>query len=131
MPELKTADLEGAALDWAVAKAFLVEVKVTCHDLEAYTIAARDKWGWHSPWSPSKYWNQGEPLIEAHGIETCRGNDLYFPQGNENGEHYEPLWLARKPGESWVHGPTPLTAAMRCLVAYRLGDTIDIPEELL
>lgn len=28
-------------------------------------------------------------------------------------------------------GPTPLIAAMRCFVASRLGDEIEIPEELL
>jgi hypothetical protein len=27
-------------------------------------------------------------------------------------------------------GPTPLIAAMRCYVASKLGDEIDIPEEL-
>lgn len=27
-------------------------------------------------------------------------------------------------------GPTPLIAAMRCYVASKLGDTVDIPEEL-
>ena len=28
-------------------------------------------------------------------------------------------------------GPTPLIAAMRCYVASKLGDDVDIPEELL
>ncbi len=28
------------------------------------------------------------------------------------------------------HGPTPLIAAMRCYVASKLGDEIEIPEEL-
>ena len=27
-------------------------------------------------------------------------------------------------------GPTPLIAAMRCFVASRLGDEVDVPEEL-
>ena len=27
-------------------------------------------------------------------------------------------------------GPTPLIAAMRCYVAYKLGDEIEVPEEL-
>ena len=27
-------------------------------------------------------------------------------------------------------GPTPLIAAMRCIVASRLGDEVEIPEEL-
>jgi hypothetical protein len=28
------------------------------------------------------------------------------------------------------YGPTPLIAAMRCYVASRLGDEVDVPEEL-
>jgi hypothetical protein len=28
------------------------------------------------------------------------------------------------------HGPTPLIAAMRCYVASKLGDEVEIPEEL-
>jgi hypothetical protein len=28
------------------------------------------------------------------------------------------------------HGPTPLIAAMRCFVASKLGDEIEIPKEL-
>ncbi|MNW06473.1 hypothetical protein D3C71_2028910 [compost metagenome] len=28
-------------------------------------------------------------------------------------------------------GPTPLIAAMRCYVASRVGDEVDLPEELL
>ena len=31
----------------------------------------------------------------------------------------------------YVYGPTPLIAAMRCFVASRLGDEVDVPEELL
>jgi hypothetical protein len=30
-----------------------------------------------------------------------------------------------------AEGPTPLIAAMRCYVASKLGDTVEIPEELL
>jgi hypothetical protein len=28
------------------------------------------------------------------------------------------------------YGPTPLIAAMRCYVAAKLGDTVEIPEDL-
>lgn len=30
-----------------------------------------------------------------------------------------------------AEGPTPLIAAMRCYVASKLGDEVDIPEELI
>jgi hypothetical protein len=28
------------------------------------------------------------------------------------------------------HGPTPLIAAMRCYVASKLGDEVEVPKEL-
>jgi len=87
------------------------------------------------PFVPFKSWAQGGPIIEREGIEVVRGNNLYFPKGNEKGDHYESLWLARLPlmdlehGYT-LHGPTPLIAAMRCFVASKLGDEIDVPDEL-
>ncbi len=38
---------------------------------------------------------------------------------------------AKGAGGKWGMGPTPLIAAMRCYVASKLGDEVDIPEELL
>jgi hypothetical protein len=29
------------------------------------------------------------------------------------------------------NGPTPLVAAMRCYVASKLGDTVEIPDDLV
>jgi hypothetical protein len=81
-------------------------------------------------WQPlCKYstdWAQGGPIIEREGIEIRKGNPLYFPTGNDNGDHYESLWLAGK-----QHGPTPLIAAMRCFVASKLGDEVDVLKELV
>ena len=39
-------------------------------------------------------------------IKVTRGNDLYFPKGNEFGEYYEPLYIAEKDGKT-AHGRTP------------------------
>jgi hypothetical protein len=39
-------------------------------------------------------------------ITIVRGNDLYFPHGNENGDYYEPLFIAKRNGET-AHGRTP------------------------
>jgi len=33
--------------------------------------------------------------------------------------------------EAYQEGDTPLIAAMRCYVASKLGDEVDVPEELL
>jgi len=106
--------LTGAALDWAVAKC-------EGHSLEQY-----DKNG---PWyvgreivgfslSPSTNWAQGGPIIERENMDLIRLAD-------DRG------WRARNYDQTVkAHGPTPLIAAMRCYVAYKLGDEVEIPNEL-
>ena len=80
---------------------------------------------------PDFSWQTCGPIIEREGIEVVRGNDLIFPKGNEKGEYSEPLWLSSYRGGRMFHGPTSLIAAMRCLVESRLGDEIDVPDELV
>jgi hypothetical protein len=72
--------------------------------------------------NPSTDWSQGGPIIEREWI--C-------PDRLLNGQ-----WVACKrtdTGDSMLFartGPTPLIAAMRCYVASKLGDEVEIPEEL-
>jgi hypothetical protein len=112
--KIKTSELTGKPLDWAVAKCERCGVDAPNWDnkyLDAYPF--------------STDWSTGGPIIEREGIEILKGNPLYFPKGNENGDYYEPLWIAGK-----QHGTTPLIAAMRCYVKSKLGDEIEVPEEL-
>jgi len=74
---------------------------------------------------PSTNWSQGGPIIERERIQV-------FPH---NGA-MEWCGVARAQREGYValltkDGPTPLIAAMRCYVASKLGDEVEIPEELL
>ena len=106
---MNTSELTGAALDWAVAKC---EGKFFAEAGEKFKPA----------YSPSTNWAQGGPLIEREKIST---NSDY------NGAHTDP-WVAETySGGTQLAGPTPLIAAMRCYVASKLGETVDIPEELL
>jgi hypothetical protein len=102
---MRTSELQGAALDWAVMQ---------CEEFV------------EDVFEPSEYWGDGGPIIERENIEIKKGNPLYFPQGNEKDDYYEDLWIAGK-----MHGPTPLIAAMRCYVAMKLGDEVEVPDELL
>lgn len=52
-------------------------------------------------------------------VSVVRGNDLYFPDGNENGDHYEPLWIASWGDATRVHGRTPFTALLRAARKHR------------
>jgi hypothetical protein len=113
--KIKTTELTGTALDWAVA-----------HALGKATAWMTDhKHGYVN--SASTDWSQGGPIIEREKLSiSAWGTDQYRAQSYWN-EGYN----------TFVHvpmfeqyGPTPLIAAMRCFVISRLGDEVSL-EELL
>lgn len=73
-------------------------------------------------YQPSANWSQGGPIIEREKI------DVEHDTANGDG------WVSTihmRDEYAYQCGPTPLIAAMRCFVASRLGDEVDVPEELL
>lgn len=134
--KIKTSTLEGVALDWAVS--LITNPQWSDEDRAFNTYNYVDTGDQEDgPYAPSQDWAQGGPLSEWEGIETLRCNDLYFPKGNEKGEYYEQYWKAEIRGNTDLdippyveYGPTPLIAAMRCLVASKLGNEVEIPKEL-
>ena len=119
--KIKTSELIGNALDFVVASLEYPEWVAEGY-LESVDDLVFDD---GEVYAPSTDWAQAGPIIEREGIEILKGNPLYFPKGNENGDYYEPLWIAGK-----QHGTTALIAAMRCYVASKLGDTVEVPEEV-
>lgn len=109
---LSVSELSGAALDWAVAKAWQ-SVYSDKHLME------------HAKgFTPSTDWAQGGPIIEREGITVSKeagGWSAYFRENlfEDDGSEF------------WRNGPTPLIAAMRCYVASKLGDKIDVPLPLI
>jgi hypothetical protein len=105
--KVKTKELIGPALDWAVAKCEGIEWENGDLDAAEYGPGFR----------PSVDWSHGGPIIEQERIEI-RGD------GDDG-------WLA----DDYIHevkkGATPLIAAMRCYVASKIGDEVEIPEELI
>ena len=67
-------------------------------------------------------WSKGGPIIERErvGVE---------PYVNRLGK-WRAMFTTRTKQELRYYGPTPLIAAMRCYVASKLGDEVEIPEEL-
>ena len=109
---MKTSELTGAALDWVVTKCEEVEIGQP----EGRTFAfewslMHDAGAMHD----STDWAQGGPIIERERIEL---------------EWSGPDWLAQIKADNEWYGPTPLIAAMRAFVASKLGDEVEIPEEL-
>lgn len=129
MIEVKTSELIGPALDWAVLFAGygdgpdwrlidgglfiigLVDIRVGMDGIgQQETI---------DPFQPSARWKDGGPLIEKYMIGFGVYSDAYFAvvglndiSGAEN-------------------GPTHLIAACRAIVASKLGDTVSVPRELM
>lgn len=116
---MKTSELTGAALDWMVAK---------CLPDDEYLFDPHpylpDENGQPDYFEPSTNWAQGGPIIEREGINL----DNYAKN---------PRWSAWTPaperdsGEAQAYGVTPLIAAMRCYVASKLGDEVEVPAELM
>jgi len=109
---LKTSELTGAALDWAVAKC----EGASADRLESYIDGMREA----NDGNYSTDWSQGGPIIERERI-TMR-------VGTRGGR-----WVAFLDGArvtARMTGDTPLIAAMRCYCASKLGDTVEVPDEL-
>ena len=119
---MKTSELTGAALDWAVAKC--EGLPFTHGDCE-YSLDGRvfQRGGCSVERRYSTDWAQGGPIIEREGISV-----LHF------GDDWKDEWQARRSDGHWqgelIGGQTPLIASMRCYVASKLGDTVEIPQEL-
>jgi hypothetical protein len=101
---MKTAELTGAALNWAVSKA---------EGMEGHYLA--------NPYSYSTNWIFGGAIIERERISVI--SDYHEIKEGWLAEGYD--------NDVREFGTTPLIAAMRCYVASKLGDTVEIPAEFL
>lgn len=113
MVEVKTANLIGPALDWAVAKAVPQKHWPVIVGGKVMLDTDYD----HIPYSPSTTWQDGGPLIEMH----CQ-SIAYYGAGS---------WYVDARTASVYSSPTPLVAICRAVVAVKLGCTVQIPKELM
>ena len=122
MAKVKTGELTGLALDWAVAKcAGYVEQGVygTPEFRDSGVYLRYCDAVLNSCYSPTTGWAQGGPILDRERITIRQWTDM-------------PIIHAYMPhdGAPWGAGPTPLIAAMRCYVASKLGREVEVPEEL-
>lgn len=104
--KIKSSELTGAALDWAVAK---------CEGRDIILLDGEIVWRDEVRYSTD--WALGGPIIEREKIDTNTS--------------YPNTWVATcHDGSKTCTGPTPLVAAMRCRVASKLGEEVEVPEEL-
>ena len=127
---MKTSELTGAALDYAVAIAeggndFGFDGITHAFKLNGRLKVLATGWALTMSYHPSTDWAQGGPIIERERVDI----NATLNQGSDFDE-----WRAVKGVGAAMrtrYGPTPLIAAMRCYVASKLGDEVEIPEELL
>lgn len=126
--KIKVSEATGQVLDWMVAK---------CEGFDAIGYE-KSRLAFHvnrprptddaQPrcYQPSTNWAQGGPIIEKERI------DIYFSTAKKT-------WAAAKwvdfPGggelqHKQVDCPTLLISVMRCFVVSKLGDEVEVPEEL-
>lgn len=129
---MKVSELTGVALDWAVAKCenYVNNIRLDkfkqWQDLGRTQVKDDDYTYWH----PSTDWGQAGPIIEREKIKVAPNlNGTWLGQIRHEKDHPR---VAQKVLAGWTnqHGPTPLIAAMRCFVASKLGDDIEVPPEL-
>jgi len=122
--KVKTSELTGHALDWMVAKA-----EGRRGHMYGSVLWLEEKY----PYSPSAVWSQGGPIIEREGIEL---GPCHTEESTRTSRKWH-LWVASISQNDFgmeshaTHGFTPLIAAMRCYVASKFGDEVDVPDEVV
>lgn len=123
---MKVSELEGAKLDYWVAKAEGHRIEILTRseycDYDGPCVIKTNALGRLPPleigkdYSPSTKWAYGGPIIERERVWLSNG---------------ESCWYASMPPHSWVgedktaEGPTALVTAMRAFVASKFGDTVE------
>lgn len=151
--KVKTSTLTDAALDWGVTLARKGTVDLS----KTYTGSDGRKYLSTAGGFTINYadWAQAGPIIDLAGISFIKLRDKYGVDakgyttcerilvfGATVGEYFDADKLSNSYGDSVCEiyyidkdlvatGPTQLNAAMRCYVANKLGDEIEVPDELL
>jgi hypothetical protein len=129
----KSYDLIGAALDWAVAKCEYETIEIADMTSANEVIGKCLMWLGHSDdfgtmcYEPSTDYSIGGPIIDREKITL-----IYVPEDDPNPLPDGDTWTASVETLDYgCTGKTVLIAAMRCYVASKLGEEINIPQELM
>ncbi|MBF8806680.1 phage protein NinX family protein [Pseudomonas asiatica] len=125
--EVRVSNLSGEALGWAVGKAEGLDVYLEPPGYNGvpWRVFARYQGEVivhtkrYNPWED---WALGGPLIEKHMVS------LHCPQSTDD---VWAGWVITDKGEFCQAGDSAPIAACRAIVAAKLGDTVQVPKELL
>ena len=152
MTKVKTATLSGTALNWAVARAEGIpaeEIMISDNGKALYRYVAEEDGSFQGSFRTgrdlqySEYWEAGGSLIPRHQVTLVHtGENTWYAVADHN-HRLETIYEedgfsvtayfveACYDDPTAAYGPTPLIAAMRCIVARVLGEEVEIPEELV
>lgn len=132
MPQVFLDQMTNVQLDWAVAKALRHQITIG-HN--------------HTMTGPAIFDTDLLEMEVDSGAEYSPTNDDALAMNIIANERISVNWRAEHSGADWVAtypmefgagemvavscGHTPAIAAMKCLVFEKIGDLVDIPEELM
>lgn len=121
--EVKTADLAGEALGWVVGMAegltLYLDTPIYGNGWRVFVIHQAEATKHYERYTPWESWGLGGPLIQKYRVGFGLYSDSFFAVTG----------LDDVPGDA--DGSTHLIAACRAIVAARLGDTVQVPKELM
>lgn len=118
--KIKTAELTGAALDWAVAKAVGLKPIIN----RRLNPVVRTFRGLSSDgYAPSNNWAQCGPLRDKFKIDVMDFSD--------DSEPYISASYEKNHGMYSVEADSALIAICRAVVSCKLGDEVEVPDELV
>lgn len=129
--KVKVAEASDVVLDYMVAMA-LGGTEFWFDTVNTYWIKLDDedralstKWSDQQNFAPTTLWAHGGPIIEQ-----LRSDSAYQFLIESDGNNVHMLSWPSKHVHFSGYGPTILIAAMRCLVTSRLGEEVEVPDEL-
>lgn len=114
--KIKISETTPPQLDWLVAKCEGVTVRWSAPHEQLLVVGKP-----YVPFVAHRDWGLCGPILERERISVS-----HSIEGDWMGYYTIDFDM-----QSVSRGPTPLIAAMRCYVASKLGDEVDIPEELV
>lgn len=120
---VKSYDLTGGTLDYAFATVYLKDHPWlnAPNFVSKFADCTRDKY-----WAYSENSKISMEMLKEYKIS------LMYVEDDDPYPIDDGPWSANIPGQEYGYtGPTPEIAICRCVVAYKLGEDIEIPDELL
>lgn len=117
--KIKVSEATNVQLDWLVGTiehSLGFEYRPRTKKCYAY-----DKTKLMKVYSPTTSWAQGGPIIERERLNLRASGAGDWVASTHDLAH---------PERRIQYGPTPLTAAMRCFISSRLGEEVEVPDEL-